>query len=107
MVKVPVRFLRINEDVAIWSAPLELFCEISNEVRERSPFPFTFYYGYTNGWMGYLPTEQEWAHGGYEVEVVCPYTPGMGRQLTESVSSYLQGEMKSVPAGTQKGKKKR
>ena len=106
MVKVPVRFLRINEDVAIWSAPLELFCEISNEIRERSPFPFTFYYGYTNGWMGYLPTEKEWAHGGYEVEDVCPYKPEMGNQLTEAVSAYLQGEMKSVPAGTQKGKKK-
>lgn len=105
-VKIPVRFLRINEDVAIWSTPLELFCEISNEIRERSPFPFTFYYGYTNGWMGYLPTEKEWPHGGYEVEVVCPFTPETGRQLTESVMSYLQGEMKSVPAGTQKGKKR-
>ncbi|MEO6289725.1 MAG: hypothetical protein ABIO76_07390 [Ginsengibacter sp.] len=40
----------------------------------------------------------------YEVEVVCPFTPETGRQLTESVVSHLQGEMKSVPADTQKGK---
>ena len=54
MVRLPVRFLKINEDIAIWSAPVELFCEISNEIRDRSPFPYTFYFGYTNGWLGYL-----------------------------------------------------
>jgi len=91
---LPIRFLRINEEVAIWSAPLELFCEISNEIRDRSPFPYTFYYGYTNGWLGYLPTENEWKHGGYEVEVVSPFTPSMGKILTESVLGYLHGEMR-------------
>jgi hypothetical protein len=92
-VKLPIRFLRINEEVAIWSAPLELFCEISNEIRDRSPFPYTFYYG-SNGWLGYLPTENEWKHGGYEVEVVSPFTPSMGKILTESVLGYLHGEMR-------------
>ena len=104
MVKLPVRFLKINNDVAIWSAPVELFCEISNEVRERSPFPFTFYFGYTNGWLGYLPTEEEYKHGGYEVDVVSPYTPVTGRELTESVTAYLQGEMRSV--SLRQGKRK-
>src|SRR5690606_18149734 len=60
MIKLPVGFLKINNDIAIWSAPLELFCEVSNEVRDRSPFPFTFYYGYANGWLGYLPSEGQW-----------------------------------------------
>jgi hypothetical protein len=96
MVRLPVRFLKINNDVAIWSAPVELFCEISNAVRERSPFPFTFYFGYTNGWLGYLPTAEAWKHGGYEVDVVCPYTPEMEGNLTEAVVGYLQGEMKSI-----------
>jgi len=104
MVKLPIRFLKINNDVAIWSAPVELFCEISNEVRERSPFPFTFYFGYTNGWLGYLPTEEEYKHGGYEVDVVSPYTPVTARELTESVSAYLQGEMRSV--SSEKAKKR-
>lgn len=93
LVKLPVRFLKINEDISIWATSLELFCEISNEVRDRSPFPFTFYYGYTNGWLGYLPTEDEWKHGGYEVDVVTPFTPAMGRTLTEAVVAYLEGEM--------------
>jgi hypothetical protein len=97
MVKLPARFLKINENIAIWSLPVELFCEISNEIRDRSPFPFTFYYGYTNGWLGYLPTAKAWENGGYEVETVSPYTPAVEQDLKESVIGYLQGELKSIP----------
>lgn len=92
LVKLPVRFLKINEDVVIWSAPVELFCEISNEIRDHSPFPYTFYFGYTNGTFGYLPTEAEWKHEGYEPSVSV-FTPSAGGVLTEEVESYLQGEM--------------
>lgn len=95
MVRLPVRFLRINDDVAIWSAPLELFCEISNEVRDQSPFNYTFYFGYSNGWLGYLPTKDEWKFGGYEVERVSPFTPAAAQTLTESVMGYLDGELKT------------
>jgi neutral ceramidase len=94
VVKLPVRFLKINEDIAIWSAPLELFCEISNEIRDRSPFPYTFYYGYGNGWLGYLLTEEEWKYGGYE-PTVSPYTPRAAKDLTEGVLNYIQGVMRS------------
>jgi len=107
MVRMPVRFLKINNEVAIWAAPIELFCEISNEIRARSPFPFTFYYGYTNGWLGYLPSAGEWKYGGYEVDVVSPFTQEMSETLTEAVTGYLQGEMLSVSAGHLKAKKKR
>ncbi len=96
MIRLPVRFLKINEDLAIWSTPSELFCEVSNEIRDRSPFPFTFYYGYTNGWLGYLPTAAEWEHAGYET-TVSPYTPAAAKELTESVLGYLLGEMRSRP----------
>ena len=107
MVKLPVRFLKINEDVAIWSLPVELFCEISNEVRDRSPFPYTFYFGYTNGWLGYLPTEKAFQHGGYEVETVSPYTPAVERDVKESVLGYLQGEMRSIGTHNTSKEKKR
>jgi hypothetical protein len=91
MVLLPVRFLKINEEVAIWSAPLELFVEIANEIRDRSPFPYTFYFGYSNGWLGYLPTEAEWPYGGYEVERVSPFTPVAQKDITQAVLGYLQG----------------
>ena len=92
MVLLPVRFLTINDDIAIWSAPLELFNEISNDVRNRAPFPFTFYFGYTNGWLGHLPTASAWKHGGYEVETVSPFTSSAAKNLTEAVLGYLEGK---------------
>ncbi|MBA2762219.1 MAG: neutral/alkaline non-lysosomal ceramidase N-terminal domain-containing protein [Segetibacter sp.] len=97
LVRLPLRFLKINDNVAIWSSPVELFCEIANEIRDRSPFPYTFYFGYGNGWLGYLPTESAWEHGGYET-TVSPYTPAAAKDVTESVTGYLMGEMKSIPA---------
>ncbi len=107
LVRLPVRLLKINKDIAVWSAPIELFCEVSNEVRSRSPFPYTFYFGYTNGWFGYMPTEAEWPHGGYEVDVVSPFTPQAAGYLTESVVDYLQGKMRAPEVVTEKNKRKR
>jgi len=91
MIRLPVRFLRMNNDVAIWAAPLELFCEIAIDVRNQSPFPFTFYFGYCNGWLGYLPTKAEVVHGGYEPGV-SPYTDAGGEDLAHAVLTYLGGE---------------
>jgi hypothetical protein len=91
MVRIPVRFLFLNDEVAIWSAPLELFCEIAINVRSRSPYPYTFYYGYTNGWLGYLPTKQAFAEGGYEPRTSV-VTEQAEEDLTNEVTSYLQGQ---------------
>ena len=89
LVKLPIRFLRIN-DTAIWSAPVELFCEIAIQVRNASPFTHTFYFGYTNGWFGYFPTAQAIAEGGYEPNT-SPFTGAAERDITEKVITYLQG----------------
>ena len=90
VVRIPVRFLKINHDIAIWSAPLELFCEIAMEVRNRSPFAYTFYFGYTNGWLAYMPTAAEIQHGGYEPRV-SPFAAQGEADLTDAVSSHLHG----------------
>ena len=90
MVRLPVWFLHINSDIAIWAAPLELFCEIAMQIRDRSPFPFTFYFGYCNGWLGYMPTKEEFADEGYEPSV-SPYTGQAEGDLIRAVVSYLQG----------------
>lgn len=88
MVRLPVGFLRINKDIAIWSAPVELFCEVAIDVRNHSPFPYTFYFGYANGSLGYLPTRAEFAHGGYEPRV-SPFTEDGAEDLEHAVLSYL------------------
>jgi hypothetical protein len=88
LVRLPVRFLKINRDIAIWAAPLELFCEIAMEVRDRSPFPNTLYFGYSNGWLGYLLTAAEINYGGYELRV-SPYTPSAESGLKQAVLARL------------------
>jgi hypothetical protein len=89
MVKLPVRFLRIN-DTLIWSAPVEMFCEMAIAVRNASPFLHTFYFGYTNGWLAYLPTAQAFAEGGYEPNT-SPFTSQAEMDLTQGVIAFIQG----------------
>jgi hypothetical protein len=88
-VRLSVRFLRIN-DTLIWAAPVELFCEMAMAVRNSSPFAHTFYFGYTNGWFGYLPTAEAFAEGGYEPKT-SPFTPQAEADLLRDVNTYISG----------------
>lgn len=89
VVRLPIRFLQINGDIAVWAAPIELFNEVSTEIRNRSPFPDTLYFGYCNGWLGYMPTKPAFAQGGYEPKV-SPYTPQAADDLIQAVAHRLQ-----------------
>ena len=88
MVSIPVDFLKINEDVLIWGAPVELFCEIAMKIRDRSPFPHTFFYGLNNGYMSYLTTRAAFVEGGHEVQQT-PYTEQAEEDFTGGVLSYI------------------
>lgn len=89
LVRLPVRFLRIG-DTAIWGAPVELFCEIAIKVRQESPFRNTFYFGYANGWLGYLPTAAAYREGGYETRTT-PFTDKVEAAVTGRVIAFLEG----------------
>lgn len=89
MVRLPVRFVRIN-DAVIWSAPVEMFCEIAMDIRDRSPFSHTLYFGYTNGWFGYLPTAKAFEEGGYEPRT-SPFTPQVEADVSQTVTAFIQG----------------
>jgi hypothetical protein len=89
LVRVPVRVLRIN-DAVLWGSPVELFCEIALRVRADSPFRFNFYFGYMNGWLGYLPTAQAFRDGGYEPRT-SPFSEQVERDYTDGVIGYIQG----------------
>lgn len=91
LIRMPISFLFINDEIAIWSAPCELFCEVSNAVREKSSFPYTFYYGVTNGTLGYLPTRKEFVLEGYEVSV-SPFSPDTAENLEREVTEYLDSK---------------
>lgn len=64
-VTAPVHAVRIGDGVIV-SGPGETFTEYGIAVKERGPGTPTFYAGYTNGLLGYLPTAREYQFGGYE-----------------------------------------
>jgi neutral ceramidase len=90
VVRLPLRFLRLRRDTVIWAAPVELFCEIALRVRTESPFVNTLYFGYANGWLGYLPTEAAFKEGGYEPGVSA-FTGAAEKQIGDAVIEHLQG----------------
>lgn len=62
-----IQALRVGE-LALVSHAAETFAEIGAHLRAHSPFAKTFFVGYANGMVGYLPTASAHAEGGYEVE---------------------------------------
>lgn len=53
-------------DAMIVTNPAELFCEFGLEIRQKSSFPVTLIFELTNGYCGYVPTEESFGRGGYE-----------------------------------------
>ena len=90
LMRIPIRLLRIGRDTVIWAAPLELFTQIAVRIRDLSPFPNTFYFGYTNGYLAYLPIKEAFPEGGYEVGVTI-YTEEAEEDLTWGVLMHLHG----------------
>lgn len=72
-----IRQLRIDLEVQLFQVndgmfsgiPMEPFSETALEMKERLQNEIAFLSGYTNGYIGYLPTKEEFAYGGYEVEL--------------------------------------
>jgi hypothetical protein len=52
-----IQVMRID-DIALVSEPGELFVEIGLGIKKNSPVKHTFISGYTNDYMGYIPTEK-------------------------------------------------
>jgi hypothetical protein len=66
----------------------EPFAEIGLEIKQRSPFPDTWFGGYTGGWAGYIPIADAYPEGGYEVDIT-PFAPSAASILVESTISVL------------------
>lgn len=75
--KQGIRHLTIDLEVQLFQVndgmfsgiPMEPFSETALEVKENLQNELAFLGGYTNGYIGYLPTKEELLYGGYEVEL--------------------------------------
>src|SRR4051794_39486843 len=75
---------------AVVGFPGEPFASIGVAVRDGSPFPVTLMTGYANGWSGYVPTDDAFALGGYEVEWGSAFDVGAADALTAGALSLLE-----------------
>lgn len=53
-------------EVAIVGVPGELFTGLGVDLKERSPFQYTYIVSLANDWMGYLPDQEAHELGGYQ-----------------------------------------
>ncbi|MDO4584215.1 MAG: hypothetical protein Q4D62_08950 [Planctomycetia bacterium] len=62
--KVPLQVFRLGE-VGITLLPTETYSATGHAIRRNSPATMTFTISMANGYLGYLPTEADFALGGY------------------------------------------
>ena len=62
---IPVTAIKIDQFIWV-TFPGELFHEIGKNIKTMTHTRFPFIVGYSNGSLGYLPTQQSHSEGGYE-----------------------------------------
>ncbi|MCA9012746.1 MAG: hypothetical protein KDB01_23500 [Planctomycetaceae bacterium] len=89
-VNVEICGIRIGDFVMVTFGG-ELTIEIGLAIKKRSPAHNTFVAGYTNGYIYYLPTEQQRSNSGYAQEDCdCIVAPEWQRLFDERTDSVLQ-----------------
>ena len=80
--------LTIGDEVAICTAPNELFDTNTVYVEEHSPYAMTMTFGYSNGYRGYIPSAIGWEYTSYESDC-CFFLPGCGETIQDTFLSML------------------
>ena len=85
---VELNTITIGDDIAICTAPNELFDTNTVFVEEHSPYKMTMTFGYSNGYRGYIPSAYGWEYTSYESD--CSYfMPGCGEEIQDTFLSML------------------
>jgi neutral ceramidase len=95
LVPVEMQAILLGE-VVLMGIPGEIFCELGKEIKNSaSPRP-CLVLGYSNNDIGYIPTRQAYALGGYEIREAYKYygypavlAPEVGDQLRQAAARLL------------------
>ncbi len=77
-------------DLGIAFVPAEVFNEIGSYIKKHSQFSNTFFVGYANGQIGYVPIREAYDEGGYEVDDACQVGPEAEELIMETCSELLE-----------------
>jgi hypothetical protein len=86
----------LTGDVAIATAPCELFTVLGEAIVSGSPFPFTVFAGYANGLIGYVPDRASYAEGGYEVTHGTLVAEGVGEDIARNAIGLLEAAHRAL-----------
>lgn len=86
-----LQVLRIG-DVALAGVPAEMFTKLGLNVKQRSPFRYTYVAELANDWIGYLPDRQAFTLGGYQTWTgLHSFTEvGTGERVVDEIVAVLQ-----------------
>jgi hypothetical protein len=88
-ISVPTTAIKIDEYVWV-TFPGEMFHEIGKAVKAATHSGYPFLVGYTNGSVGYLPTQQAHSEGGYE-PTSTHFDPPAEKIYLKSIGRLLSG----------------
>ena len=77
-------------ELAFVTAPGEMFSNTARDVMDASPFTVTFYVGYAEGHVGYVPAASSFPNKGYEV-VICKFVQGTAEEIAAAQLDMLNG----------------
>ncbi|MDH7501269.1 MAG: hypothetical protein QHJ82_00955 [Verrucomicrobiota bacterium] len=79
-------------DIALVGVPSELFTQLGIDIKNRSPFRYTYVVGLANDWIGYVPDMTAFKLGGYQVWTgYHSYAePGTGERLVDQAVEMLR-----------------
>jgi len=86
-----LQVLRLG-DVAIVAVPAEFFTQLGLDIKNRSPFRYTYIAELANDWIGYIPNQEGHKLGGYQCWTgFHSYAePGTGERIVDETIAMLK-----------------
>jgi mannose/cellobiose epimerase-like protein (N-acyl-D-glucosamine 2-epimerase family) len=89
--------LAIGDALVVWTVPGELFSSVGKRIKRLSGDVPSMLVGYSNGSLGYLPSEEAMDEGGYEVDVAYryyglpgPFTGDLEHRLVSTLEQMIK-----------------